>query len=128
MKYGIYVNEPGCIPYAEALCQGYKTIETRTKDTLGFLVGENVLIIRTKRGMPSAVIGTVKISEKRFYSVSELENLRDKTLIPPGSMFDCKGRGKWGYTVENPIIYSKPIPLSAFSIVKKTRVYALLTA
>ena len=128
MKAAIYVHETRAIPYATAIASGIKPIETRTRDTLGRLVGVNVLIIRTRDGKPSEVIGSATISEKRFYSASELDAMRDKTLIPPGSRFDCQGRGKWGYTMIDPVLYSKPIPLSAYKILKQTRSFAILTA
>lgn len=128
MKSAIYVHETRYIPYATAIAAGIKPIETRNRDVLGRLVGENVLIIRTRKGKPADVIGTVTISEKRFYSVSELDNMRDKTLIPPGSKFDCHGKGKWGYTMENPVLWEKPIPLQHFTIEHKTRSFAVLSA
>lgn len=128
MKPAIYIHDTKSIPYAMYVALAYKTIETRTRDMLGRFVGENVLIIRTRSSHESDVIGTVTISEKHFYSASELEDLRNKTLIPPGSKYDCHGRGKWGYTLINPVMFSKPIPLSAYTVEHKTRSFALLSA
>lgn len=128
MKAAIYVHETKATPYATAIASGIKPIETRNRDTLGCLVGANVLIVRTRDRKPSDVIGSATISEKHFYSVSELDSMRDKTLIPPGSKFDCHNRGKWGYTMTDPVLFSKPIPLSSFKIIKKNRSLAILTA
>lgn len=128
MKAAIYVHETHATPYATAIASGIKPIETRTRDTLGRLVGVNVLIIRTRNGKPSDVIGSATISEKRFYSAFELDSMRSQTLILPGSKFDCHGRGKWGYTMTDPVLFSKPIPLSSFKILKQNRSLAILTA
>lgn len=124
---GIYVHDTHCTPYATAIAQGIKPIETRTRDVLGRFVGEKVLIIRTRNGHPADVVGQAVIASKRFYSASELDDMRDQTLIPPGSKYDCQGRGKWGYTMTDQILYSTPIPLSAYTIISKTRSYAILT-
>ena len=130
MKPAIYVRESVSIPYATAIVKGIKPIETRTKDVLGRFVGANVLIIRTRNGHPAEIVGSVTITGKRFVSASEMDSdsMRNKTLIPPGSKFDHHGRGKWCYSLENAVQYSKPIPLSYYTIEHKTRSWAMLSA
>ena len=124
--YGIYVHSSSGIPYAEAIIQGIKPIETRSRDTLGHLVGQRVLLIRTRSGHEADVIGDILISGKTFRTASELENMRDLTLIPPGSKFDCHGNGKWCYTVSEPHRYEWVKPLSDYTVIRRTMSWALL--
>lgn len=127
MQAAIYVHQTSGVKYADAIAEGYKHIETRGKDTLGHLVGKRVLIIRTQRGKPSAIVGTVTIICKRFYTVQELDTMRDLTLIPPGSKFDAKGRGKWCYFLDDATRFDKPVPLTDFTISHKTRSYCIIS-
>lgn len=98
---GIFVNENG-IRYADAIIKGYKVIETRNRDMLRSLVGKRVAIVRTKRGKLPMIVGYVDIVAKKFVSVEEFGDLFDMHLVPPGSYFDAKNKGKWCYYLENP--------------------------
>lgn len=100
--YGIFVNENGCVHYARLIVQGCKPIETRSRNMLGSLVGERVAIIRTRRNKKPTVLGYATIARTEFVDSVAFEALRDKTLIPPGSAYDVKGRGKWCYYMEDP--------------------------
>lgn len=124
---GIYVHDTPATPYAVDIAAGRKPIETRSRDVLGRFLGEKVLIIRTRSEHPADVVGYGTITEKRFYTAAELDAIRDKTLIPKGSKYDCTGGGKWGYTIKDPVLFSKPIPLSAYTVTRKTRSFAMLT-
>ena len=126
MIAAIYIHETRKTPYATDVAAGRKPIETRTRDVLGRFLGEKVLIIRTRSGHPSEVSGQAVISEKRFCSAAELDAMRDLTLIPAGTEYDCRSVGKWCYTMKDAVLYSKPIPLSAYTIISKTRSYAIL--
>lgn len=99
--YGIFVNENGKVPYAQAIVQGYKPIETRSRNMLKQLVGERVAIIRTKRGKKPTIVGYADITRWEFCPCTLFEMYRDLTLIPPGSAYDIKGRGKYFYHMEN---------------------------
>ena len=59
--YGIFVNENGCVPYAKAIVEGYKPIETRNRNMLAKCVGHNVAIIRTRRGKKPMIVGYATI-------------------------------------------------------------------
>lgn len=124
----IYIHESRAIPYASAVAGGYKPLETRSRDVLGRFLGQRVLIIRTRDGHKPDVIGSAFVSAKQFYSADQLDTdeLRNKTLIPPGSKYDHHGRGKWAYTMNNPVLFSAPVPLSDFEITHKTRSFAIL--
>lgn len=122
----IYVHETRATPYARAIVEGIKPIETRTRDMLGAFIGQTVLIIRTRDGKPADVVGSAFIASKRFYSAKELDELRNQTLIPPGSQFDCKARGKWGYTLTDPVAFPEPILLSTYNVTRKTRSYVII--
>lgn len=128
MMTAIYVHDTRSIPYSIAIASSIKPIETRTRDVFGRFVGQRVLIIRTRDGHPADIVGSAFIARKKFYSAAELEGLRNQTLIPPGSMYDCKQRGKWGYTMTNAVLFSEPVPLSDFQIASKTRSYATIAA
>lgn len=95
---GIYVQNTRATKYAEAIAKAYKPLETRTRDMLGKLLGERVAIIRTGLGLPATVVGYATIVSKRWVEAgAEWEGLRDQHLIPPGSKYDCNGKGKWCY-------------------------------
>ena len=119
---GIFVHETRAIPYATAIVKGYKTIETRTRNMLGKFVGQQVAVIRTSDNKPSEVIGFVRITGCKFCTAEELDGMRDNTLIPPGSKFDCHSKGKWCYELSKPR-ECPPIPVSALPYLKKTRSY-----
>lgn len=97
--YAIYVNEPGCIPYARMIAEAYKTLETRSKNVFKQIIGERVAIIRTSRHSQPMVVGYATISRAEFISIEEFQQLFSKHLVPPGSKFDCHGKGKWCYTM-----------------------------
>ena len=98
---GIYVNENGGIPYAAAIVDGIKTVETRQRNMLKCLVGERVAVVRTRRNKTPTVVGYVDIVRYEFCPHTLFEMYRDETLIPPGSEHDVRGRGKWFYRLEN---------------------------
>lgn len=109
--FGIFVNENGCIHYAQLIVKGYKPIETRNRNMLKSLVGERVAIIRTRRGKSPMVVGYATITAAVFHTKEEMEALRGLTLIPEGSEYDCKGRGKWCYYLDNPeVCEAYPLP------------------
>jgi hypothetical protein len=99
---GIFVNSDGCVPYADAIVGGYKPIETRNRDMLAPLVGKRVAVVKTRRGKNPTVVGYVTIENSFFCPASAFEIFRDRTLIPSGSKYDCHGKGKWLYCLEDP--------------------------
>lgn len=99
---GIFVNENGCIPYAHAIVKGAKTIETRNRNMLSGCIGDRVAVVRTRRGKNPLVVGYVDIIAASFCPLCEFKYHFDQHLVPPGSMYDAKARGKWFYWLENP--------------------------
>lgn len=95
--YAIYVNEPGNIPYAKAIAEAYKTLETRSRNVFKQIIGERVAIVRTSRHSKPTIVGYATISGAVFISKEEFQQLFSKHLVPPGSKFDCHGKGKWCY-------------------------------
>ena len=95
--YGIFVNENGCIPYAQAIAHGAKAIETRGRNMLKALIGERVAVIRTRRGRAPHIVGYVTIERAERESAEWLDKHRDLTLIPPKSEYDVQTGGKWCY-------------------------------
>lgn len=94
---GIFVNENGGIHYAQAIAQGLKPVETRGKNMLSALIGQHVAIIRTRRGKSPVIVGYATISGAQRMGAEWLNENRNLTLIPPGSMYDVKTGGKWCY-------------------------------
>ena len=97
MIKAMFVNECGGVHYAQAIAQGYKPYETRSRDMLRHLVGERVAIVRTRRGIAPTVVGYVTVTEAIHASPEWLDAHRGKTLVPEGSKFDHGGRSKWVY-------------------------------
>ena len=106
---GVFIRETGA-HYASAIVQGWKPIETRTRHTLRQLVGERVAVVRTGCKGGPVVIGYVTISKAEFVAADDLDGMRDLTLIPKGSRYDCTGAGKWCYTMTDPE-ECEPFPL-----------------
>ena len=121
---GIYIHQTAAAPYADDIARRVKTIETRTRDMLGRLVGQRVLLIRTRDGHPADIVGSAVIACKRWRTAAELDAIRDRTRIPAGDRYDCKGLGKWCYDMADAIRFDVPLPLSAFETGHRTRTYA----
>lgn len=124
----IYVHDTKETPYALWIVKGEKPIETRSRNVLGKFVGERILIIRTRSGHPAEVIGEASMINSRFYTNAELDAMRNLTLIPKGSKYDCTGKGKWCYWLANVTEYEKPIPLTDYEIITRNMSYAILTS
>jgi len=92
---GIFVNEDGCIRYAEAIVSGIKKVETRSRNMLRNLVGERVAIVRTRRGKSPVIVGYADITAVWKYDAEQMNNIRKFTLIPSGSKYDTGSR--WCY-------------------------------
>lgn len=124
----IYVHDTNETPYAMQIVKGEKRIETRTRNVLRKFVGERVLVIRTRSGHPAEVVGEASMINSRFYTSEELDAMRNLTLIPKGSKYDCTGKGKWCYWLANVTEYEKPVPLSDFEIITRNMSYAIVTS
>lgn len=111
---GIFVNENGGIPYAQAIVRGVKPIETRNKNMLSALVGERVAIIRTHRNKAPLVLGYATILWAEHCSKEYMDAIRSITLIPEGSEHDAGKSGKWCYYMADPVACDPfPLPFSA---------------
>lgn len=97
--YGIFVNENGGVPYAKAITQRVKPVETRNKNMLSALVGKQVAIVRTRRGKTPTVVGyaTIYRATHETQRVMNSDFMRKLTLIPEGSAYDSGANGKWCY-------------------------------
>lgn len=113
--YGIFVSERGGMRYARYLVDGIKTVETRGRNMLQALVGKRVAIVRTRHGSAPLVVGYVDIVRSTFCKAEDFDKFFDQHLVPPGSMYDCHGRGKWFYHVANAEA-CEPFPLPADAV------------
>ena len=85
-------------PFCDSILYGFKTFETRTRNTLGCLVGKNCLFCET---------GTKKQPVSRFYatidyvirvdSKEQFEQYRKQCDIMPGSDYDWNNDTKVKY-------------------------------
>ena len=124
IRYGMFVHDTAKEPYAEQIANRLKLIETRKRDMLKNLVGQRVLIIRTRAGHKPDVLGTVLIYAKQYHTAQSLDAHRNLTLIPEGSKYDCTTGGKWGYWLSDAEKFTQPIPLDEFNVTHKTRSWA----
>lgn len=111
--YGIFVNEDGGIPYAQAIVAGNKKIETRSRNMLRPCVGKRVAIVRTRRGKNPTIVGYADIVWSERNGEPWMHNHRHMTLIPEGSKYDIGVR--WCYFLSNPE-KCQPYPLPADAV------------
>ena len=95
---GIFVNSTRAIDYAGAIVNGYKTIETRSRNTLKQLVNnpDPIAIIRTGRGK-AQVIGYAYIDGVFHCSKADFGKYDNMHLVPHGSRYDAGQHGKYMY-------------------------------
>ena len=98
---GIFVNSTPCAPYAELIVNGYKTIETRSKNMLKDLVGQRVAIVRTTRHGNTTVIGYATIYLSSFCSAERFDRFFGQHFVQPTSKYAPNGRGKWFYFLKD---------------------------
>lgn len=98
------------INYAELICKGIKTIETRNTNSLKPYINQRVRIIRTGiKNHKAQIIGEVTIGEPKIY-YNKLEFISDynKHFVPQESKFSIKENSiKYGYLLINPTLYEK---------------------
>ena len=101
-RLGIFVNNDGPIAWATLLVFGLKTIETRSRNMLGKLVGQRVAIIATSRKHPPVILGHVTITEAFYCNAGDFPNYYEQHRVPEGSAFSPKaGKGKWCYVCKD---------------------------
>lgn len=114
---GIFVNnEDGIVRYADAIVEGFKTVETRNRNMLSACVGERVCIIATRRGKKPVVIGSVLITCAYKMCGGWMNEHRNLTLIPKYSKYDNNGEDKWCYFLADSVSFgthSYPLPQNA---------------
>jgi hypothetical protein len=106
---GFNVKSEPDMPFADLILSGRKTIETRAKPTLNSLVGRRVKLIETTGKGSGKVKGEVTVGEPKFYKTkAEFDADIDKHLVQDNSEFAFGPGGKWGYPMEDPVIYQEP--------------------
>ena len=98
---GIYVNQLSAqgVKYADLIVDGYKTIETRSRDMLKSCLFERVAIIRTTRGKKPAIIGYANISGSRWMRNRQASDFPESTFVPEGSKY---AGNHWFYLLSDP--------------------------
>ena len=108
---GIFVNQTNCSRYADLIANGYKTIETRSRNMLSALVGERVAIVRTMSGKNPLVIGYVDIVGSVYSKDKTAADYPECTFVPDTSKF---ANNRWFYLLRNPErCEAFPLPSSA---------------
>jgi len=106
---GVNIKSEPDMPFADLILSGRKTIETRAKPTLNSLVGRRVKLIETTGKGSGKVKGEVTVGEPKFYKTkAEFDADIDKHLVQDNSEFAFGPGGKWGYPMEDPVIYQEP--------------------
>jgi hypothetical protein len=106
---GFNVKSEPDMPFADLILSGRKTIETRAKPTLNSLVGRRVKLIETTGKGSGKVKGEVTVGEPKFYKTkAEFDADFDKHFVQDSSEFAFSEAGKWGYPMEDPVIYQEP--------------------
>lgn len=98
---GIFVNQLSAsgVKYADAIVDGYKTIETRSRNMLSACLYERVAIIRTVCGKKPVVIGYADIVGYVWQKDKTAADYYESTLVPEGSKF---AGNHWFYLLRNP--------------------------
>lgn len=120
----MFVHDTKQEPYAEQIANVLKLIETRKRDMLRSMIGQRVLIIRTRSGHRPEVIGSVLVEGKAHCSSEWLNDHRHMTQIPEGSKYDSDVAGKWCYFLSGAKKLPDPIPLDSLNVIRKTRSWA----
>jgi len=106
----IFINDSE-FPYSAFILNGFKTYETRNRQTLRHLRGERVAVIRTGRGR-TMVIGEVTIGGATVVGHDDFLRWISRTYVFPDSKFYPKpGEKKYCYRMLSPEWYPVPYPL-----------------
>lgn len=88
-------------PFMTEIGAGLKTLETRSRNTLGRFVGKRVMLAETKQGGYLAMYTAIIRAAHRIDSPEAWEALRPLHRVPVGSKYDWKPdtRVKWAYEI-----------------------------
>ena len=112
---GIFINDQE-FPYSAFILNGFKTYETRNRQTLRGLVGRRVAIIRTGKGRPM-VVGEIDLGGAQIVDAEEFLHVVSCTYVfPDSSRYPRPGQKKVCYRVSNPEWYPVAYPLPADAI------------
>ena len=100
MEKGFFCNGRK-VPFPAWMRIGLKTMETRKRNMLSALVGERVAIVETGTHKVPMVVGHADMVGSFFCPAEKFYLYRDQHMVPAGSQFDCNGKGKWCYILEN---------------------------
>ena len=110
----VFINTKD-VPFVDLIITGEKRYETRTRNTLGGLVGRRVLIAETGHGKPivrcEATISMVWRMTKKDKALWDSE-IKEESCIPNNSEYDWKPNttAKYAYLIEDVVPCSPFIP------------------
>lgn len=105
---GINIRDDKETNYAELICKGKKTIETRDSNSLKPYIGKRVRIIRTgAKNSKATIIGECTIGEPIIYlNETEFEKDINRHYVKKNSVFWIKSNAiKYGYPIIEPVLY-----------------------
>lgn len=97
-------------PFVDEIIKGNKIFETRSRDSLRFLVGKRVMICQTGTGKSLVRCSARIVNAFPVSSFHEWDMFRDYTIVPALGPYDWKHdtKVKWLYELSNVIIESVP--------------------
>jgi len=107
---GIFINDRE-FPYSAFILNGFKTYETRNRQTLRPLVGQRVAVIRTGGRFP-VVVGEIDLGGAQIVDAEDFPRWISRTYVfPDSSRYPKPGQKKVCYRVSRPEWYPAGYPL-----------------
>lgn len=95
----VWINSSS-FPFLELICRGWKPFETRSRNMLGGLVGERVILAESSRGQRLARCSAVIKSVREVRTREDWDALRPLHRVPAGNKYDWKDDTKVKYLYE----------------------------
>lgn len=99
MSFVVWINSSSA-PFLDDICARLKPFETRSKDMLGSLIGQRVVLAESARGKHLARCSVVIRSVRAVYSREEWDALRPLHRVPVGNKYDWKPGTRVKYLYE----------------------------
>lgn len=96
MKTVVFINS-STQPFVQQIMDFLKLYETRTRNTLGRFLGEDILIAETGKGKPVVRCSAHVQAVIAVYTREEFEKCRKDCCIAPGSRYDWTDSTKVKY-------------------------------
>lgn len=95
----VWINSSSA-PFMDDIGALLKRFETRSRDMLGFTVGQRVILAESKNGKRLALYSVVIRSVRQVFSQEQWDTLRPLHRVPVGNRYDWKPDTKVKYLYE----------------------------